>query len=100
MDKDLISTVSPEQWSASGGLPGLVIWALFLVIALMMWMLEKKLTRVADETAKLTMAIERARNSIVEKLYEAGVLDDRRRRREGVAVERRQKQADQPDRES
>lgn len=77
MEKDLISTVSPDKW-ADHGLSGLVIWALFLMVAVMMWMLEKKLTRVADETANLAMAIEKARGSIIEKLYEAGVLRDRR----------------------
>lgn len=79
----MASMASPDKWSADGGLPGLVIWALFLMIAVMMWLLEKKLTRVADETANLMMAIEKARSSIIEKLYEAGVLTDRRDRNYG-----------------
>lgn len=83
MDKDIIAAASPDKWGEIGGLSGLVIWALFLMLAVMIWVIEKKLTALAIGQEKikgeLGEKLERVRSNIVEMMYSTGLRQDRRR---------------------
>lgn len=93
MDNSIVAAASPDRWGEIGGLSGLVIWALFLMLALMIWVIEKKLNALAlgqeRIRAEALEKLEAVRSNIVEKLYEAGVLDDRRRRESDISPRRR-----------
>lgn len=101
MDKDLITAASPDKWGEIGGPVGLFIWALFILIAVMIWLLERRLNHVisgiadvSKEIAQLGAQVDKAQTIITAMLYDAGALENRRRRNTDYSPKRRKSDDD------
>lgn len=71
--------INPDIWAKTGGLAGLVMLALFLLVALLVRQLFKMLNRMMDEVTQTSARLVDFKTAV----YEAGLLPDRRGKQRG-----------------
>jgi hypothetical protein len=86
--------IDPNPWVESGGILGLIIFALLLMIGLIISRMQKKLDdiplQIEETKAEIMMQLERTKSCVLKSLYESGAVEDRRKRSYPVQDEQRE----------